>query len=62
MGRKSCCLRIGDPLVAKVKNVRQARMVAARACIVRILKSIREMSKQQFVEKIFKETLRLFQV
>jgi hypothetical protein len=61
-GKKIVLSENWDPPVAKVKNVSQARMVAARACIVRIMKSAREMSKQQLVERVFKETSSLFQL
>jgi hypothetical protein len=47
---------------AKVKNMSQTRIVAARACIVRIMKSERKMRKQQLVEKVMRETSRLFKL
>jgi hypothetical protein len=47
---------------AKVKNMSQARVVAAHACIIKIMKGAREMSKQQLVERVLRETSRLFQL
>jgi hypothetical protein len=49
-----------DARPAKVKNMSQARLTTAQACIIKIMKGTRQMSKQQLIERVLAETSQLF--